>query len=899
LGGGRRKLLRAACVVGALAVLTVTAAISIADSVVVTSTNVTLANADTTTALTGVSVTGFSSPSQELLVSISTNIGSLALSETSGLTLSYGYSSFSGAQISFTGDQADVAAALATTTLTDSGTTGTAAIALDVTADQSGIEYLGPTGHYYEYVPDANVTWTQAATDAEGYTFDGQSGYLASIPDAAVNTFVTDHLAGAENVWAGGSSVDYPSGYQGNTGIQRVWSWQFGPLAGTTFTECSNITTTCAHTNDTGDYYDWNSGEPNNDDYTGPGTGEHYVEINYLGGGHWNDIPNVTTIAGYVVEFGNEVSGGNFTGSYSASSNVTLAAVPGAPSAVQGTSGAGQVSVSWTAPADNNEPITGYTVTAEPGAETCTTTGATSCVVSGLHNGTSYAFTVTATNTMGTGSASSPADVTPATVPTAPVISAAIAGNGEATVSWAAPANGGAAISGYTVTASPGGATCATTGTSCSITGLHNGTAYTFTVTATNSAGTSSPSNASNGVTPAAVPDAPTDVTASAANAKATVSWTVPASDGGSAITSYTVTAQPGGATCTVSSASATSCVVSGLTNGTAYTFSVIATNSAGASAPSQASNSATPTTVPDVPTDVSVTDGNAQVTVSWSPPISDGGDSTPPTYTITSEPGGQTCTTQGTSCVVTGLANGSAYTFIVTASNGAGSGDTSTPSKTVTPMAPAGAPTAVAASGGNGMTTVSWSPPSSDGGSAIISYTVTAEPGGQSCTTSGSSCVIRGLNNGNAYTFAVKATNAAGSGPPAQSNAKMHGVFAVLWHRQHLGGTIFVELQLPSAGIVSLLGTHSDPTKDASAAEAQLAPGFGRFAYARRTNIVITKAGLVHLALRPDAAGERVLRRHAKWGLPLHIRVWISYTPTGGSTRNIARNARVLAAHQ
>jgi hypothetical protein len=893
-------LLGGACVVGALVLFGVTAAASNADSVVVSSTNVTLANADTTTALTGISVSGFSNPSQQLLVSLSTNIGSLSLSETSGLTLSYGYSSFSGSQISFTGDQADVEVALATASLTDGGTTGTAAIALDVTADQSGIEYLGPTGHYYEYVPATNITWTQAAIDAQGYDFDGQTGYLASIPDAAVNTFITDHLDGAQNVWAGGMSVDYPSGYNGNSAIQRVWSWQYGPLAGTSFTECSNVVGGCTHTNDTGDYYDWNPGEPNNDGYTGPGTGEHYVEINYLGNGTWNDIPNSTTIAGYVVEFGNDVTGGTFTGSYSASSNVTLAAAPAVPSAVQGTRGDGQVTVSWTAPSDNNEPITGYTVTAEPGGETCTATSAVSCVVSGLTNGTSYAFTVTATNTMGTGSASSAINVTPATLPDAPSISSATAGDGQATVSWSAPSDGGAALSGYTVTAAPGGATCTTTGAvSCVVSGLTNGDHYTFTVTATNDVGNSNPSGASGSVTPATAPGAPTGVTGSGGDGETTVSWTDPVSDGGAAIVLYTVTAAPGGASCTASSASATSCVVSGLANGTAYTFTVTAASDAGTSAPSQASDSVVPVTVPDVPTQVAVADGNSQVTVSWMPPASDGGDSTPPTYTVTSEPGGMSCTTTGTSCVISGLTNGAIYTFVVTASNGIGSGSTSKPSSPVMPMAPAGGPTELSASGGNGVTTVSWKAPSYDGGTAITGYTVTAEPGGETCRTTGTSCVIIGLGNGAGYTFTVEATNAAGTGAAAHVNAVMRGAFAVLWHRQRLDGKIYVELQLPRAGRVSLLGTHSDVVTRASAFEANLGPGLHRFAYADHTDITIGAAGLVHLVLRPDTAGQRLLRRHAKYGIPLHIRVWISYTPNGGATSTISRTVRVLAAHQ
>ena len=89
-------------------------------------------------------------------------------------------------------------------------------------------------------------------------------------------------------------------------------------------------------------------------------------------------------------------------------------------------------------------------------------------------------------------------------------------------------------------------------------------------------------------------PGAPTLVTATAAEGSATVSWTVPASNGGAAISGYAVTASPGGATC-VPPGSSQACVVSGLTNGQAYTFTVTATNSVGTGPPSAPSNSATP----------------------------------------------------------------------------------------------------------------------------------------------------------------------------------------------------------------------------------------------------------------------------------------------------------------
>lgn len=90
------------------------------------------------------------------------------------------------------------------------------------------------------------------------------------------------------------------------------------------------------------------------------------------------------------------------------------------------------------------------------------------------------------------------------TTPGAPTGATAVAGNGLALVSWTAPAStGGASISSYQVTSSPGGFTCSTSGLArCKVTGLSNGTSYTFTVTATNSAGTSPASTDSNAVIP-------------------------------------------------------------------------------------------------------------------------------------------------------------------------------------------------------------------------------------------------------------------------------------------------------------------------------------------------------------------------------------------------------------
>jgi hypothetical protein len=135
--------------------------------------------------------------------------------------------------------------------------------------------------------------------------------------------------------------------------------------------------------------------------------------------------------------------------------------------------------------------------------------------------------------------------------------------------------------------------------TSTTVTGLTPGTAYTFTVRASNAGGSGTESANSNSVTPtgAVAPGAPTGVSAQGDTKSALVSWSAPSSDGGSAITGYTVTPFVGttAQTPTQVGASTTSTRITGLTNGTSYTFKVAATNAVGTGASSAASNAVTP----------------------------------------------------------------------------------------------------------------------------------------------------------------------------------------------------------------------------------------------------------------------------------------------------------------
>lgn len=188
----------------------------------------------------------------------------------------------------------------------------------------------------------------------------------------------------------------------------------------------------------------------------------------------------------------------------------------------------------------------------------------------------------------------------------------------------------------------------------------------------------------------ATVPGAPTSPSATAGNTQATVTFVAPASNGGSAITGYTATSTPGGFTGSISGSSAAPITVTGLTNGTSYTFTVHATNAIGNSVESASSNIVTPAsiTVPGAPTIGTATGGNAQATVTFTAPGSNGG-SAITGYTATSTPGSFTGSITGATAApitVTGLTNGTAYTFTVHATNAIGNSSESAASNSVTP---------------------------------------------------------------------------------------------------------------------------------------------------------------------------------------------------------------------
>ncbi|HEY3420064.1 MAG TPA: fibronectin type III domain-containing protein [Methanomassiliicoccales archaeon] len=455
-------------------------------------------------------------------------------------------------------------------------------------------------------------------------------------------------------------------------------------------------------------------------------------------------------------------------GAQSSLAIVTPLAVPDAPTSLTATPTDGQVSLSWTVPAsDGGAAIEYYLVYVDgtAGPDHYTTTSAT---ITGLTNGQSYSFTVAAHNSAGNGSQSGPATAIPFTIPGTPGVPTAVPGSTQVSLSWTAPASdGGAAIEYYLVyvdgTAGPDHYTT----TSVTITGLTNGQSYSFTVAAHNSAGNGSQTSgvSATPATASTVPGTPTGLTATTGNSQVSLSWTAPASDGGAAI-DYYIIYQDG---VDVQHPTGAIYMITGLTNGQVYSYTVAAHNSVGTGLQSSAVT-ATPSTAPaapGVPTGLSIIPGNAEVSISWAAPTSNGGASID--YYIVFQDGFDVAHSATSSITVTGLTNGQSYAFTVAAHNSIGVGP-QTSGVSAIPLQTPGVPTGLTVTSGNSQVSISWSAPTSDGGAVIDYYVVYVNGIVRSEHYTTTSTTVNGLTNGQSYTFTVAAHNSAGTG--AQTSA-------------------------------------------------------------------------------------------------------------------------------
>lgn len=442
---------------------------------------------------------------------------------------------------------------------------------------------------------------------------------------------------------------------------------------------------------------------------------------------------------------------------------------PGTPTVMMepwAVAGDGQAWVCFLGVRDGGSPVTGYVVVSDSGHAAYLPAAARSGWI-GLPNFVQhrlrvYALTEAFPDVPDHGGGNDVV-VEPGRTPGAVSDVAATPGDGTATVSWlvADPTPDDT----YEVVASPGGATAVTNGLdrSAVLTGLDNGTAYTFTVRALNRFGETAAS--AEPVTPFGPPYSVGDLTAAPSAdtpGVAVVSWDAPGANG-SPVTKYVVTTSPTNALIETTATSVTLPVGYGT-----FEFSVVPVNAAGPGAAA----STPPLTLepwPGAPEPVTGLaavadpDDATRALVSWEAAFPNGSPVT--TYAVTVLPGGAVTETTGTS-VSLPLGYGT-YTIQVRAFNGAGMSEVASAELTLAP--PPGAPAAppwadaVAHPSVKGAVLVTW-------GAApdALTYVVTVLPGGATYSASGTSLGIS-LPDGT-YRVTVAGVNDTGLGPATES---------------------------------------------------------------------------------------------------------------------------------
>ena len=382
-----------------------------------------------------------------------------------------------------------------------------------------------------------------------------------------------------------------------------------------------------------------------------------------------------------------------------AATTATPGLPPSAPQNLAATPGDREVELVWEAPSDDGgAAVVRYDVRHAEGASVpsdtpWTAVGGTAHTVSGLTNGTAYAFEVRAVNDAAEGEAAT-TTATPGLPPSAPQNLAGTPGDREVELGWEAPSDdGGAAIVRYDVRHAEGASVPDDTpwtpveDTSHTVSGLTNGTAYAFEVRAVNDAAKGEA--ATTTATPVTVPSAPRDVLVTTEDRGIVLRWSPPADNGGSIVLRYEMRHAEGasvpGDTRWRSIGASTSGAFRQLTNGTAYAFEVRAVNARGEGP--AAHTQATPG-FPSAPQNLALAPSHNAVALAWEAPSGDGGSALTKYQYRVSEDSGSTWTpdwtdiadsgpggTHSTSYEVTGLDPETEYSFELRAVNANGEG--------------------------------------------------------------------------------------------------------------------------------------------------------------------------------------------------------------------------------
>jgi hypothetical protein len=476
-----------------------------------------------------------------------------------------------------------------------------------------------------------------------------------------------------------------------------------------------------------------------------------------------------------------------------------IATVPDAPtglSAASVTSSA--AALSWTAPAYNGgASISNFTVeTSRDGGSTWAvvphvTSTSVTLALSGLAPGTRYEVRVAAINGVGRSDYLIGSVTTAAVAASAPrTVTASLVTPFSLTLSWLIPlSNGGAAITDYKVEVSSNSGTTwtsiphtASNSLSFNVTSLNRATSYRFRVSAINSFGAGALSNVLTVSTLADVPAVPGAVTVSnVTSSSAVLAWTVPANNGGSALTDYKVETSRDGVTWTAVPHTASTLLgltLSGLARGTQYQVRVSAINAIGASRTYSTATLTTLTTAASVPRFVTATlVTSSSLRLSWLIPSSNGGAAITDYKVEVSSNGGTTWTaiphtaSNSLSFNVTQLRRATSYKFRVSAVTSFGAGTLSN-ELTVSTLADVPAvPGAVTVSNVTSSgAKLAWAVPANNGGSALTDFKVETSRDGVTWTavphTASTLLGLRlsGLAPGTQYQVRVSAINAIGA---------------------------------------------------------------------------------------------------------------------------------------
>lgn len=543
---------------------------------------------------------------------------------------------------------------------------------------------------------------------------------------------------------------------------------------------------------------------------------------NYLGQSGTNTNRTTTTILNptqVLKTGGTQISGQHFViagSGWGGSWSIPSAAVstelprPSAPTSPSATQSDGAITLTWSAPTTTAS-LRSYTAIlknasgielARKSVSSSTTSVQFTESDDNVANGTSYKVAVLAVNQNGEGDSTSDLSITPLGVPDSPasvLVTPTVSG---VNITWAAsPDDEGSAITGYKVqvfdssSVQIGSTTTISAGSTLSLsvtTGLTVGTSYLAKVIATNAVGDSAPRISSFVVV--GRPSAPRNVSAEPRLSGAYVTWDAPSYSGGASVAAYLVRVYANDhvagdtpiSTATVTSG--TSTTLTGLTDGTDYDVTVLASQDSGTTLLGLESDSVDIRPGrPDTPTGLSVTASNQAITASWNASRTISG-LDPTHYSISAVPSsGITVQTlvsassacSGTNCqsTLTGLTNGITYTVSIYASL---SSQLSAGSVAVTaiPRTVPGAPTSTSLSAGDTSLSLTWEPPTSTGGSAITSYALVVTDAASanvltvSLDQSARAYDIPGLSNGASYTAAIAAINIAGQGSSSTQSA-------------------------------------------------------------------------------------------------------------------------------